>query len=54
MRRLAIFTIIIIGILALAGCGGSGESSPAVSPTAKSSERSPLAEPSKLSSEEQA
>ena len=41
MRRLAIFTI--IGILALAGCSGSGcltdgsgGSSPAVSPTAES------------------
>ena len=52
MRRLAIFTI--IGILALAGCGGSAGSSPVLSPTAESSERSPLAEPGKLSSEEQA
>ena len=32
MRRLAIFTIIIIGILALAGCGGSGGSSPGPTP----------------------
>ena len=52
MRRLAIFTI--IGILALAGCSGSGESSPAVGPTDESGERSFLAEPGKLSGEEQA
>ena len=45
MRRLAIFTI--IGILALAGCGGSGESSPTIYPTAESGERSFLAEPGK-------
>ena len=58
MRRLAIFTI--IGILALAGCSGSGYltdgsggSSPSVSPTDESGERSFLAEPGKLSGEEQ-
>ena len=34
MRRLAIFTI--IGILALAGCGGSAGSSPPIDPTAES------------------
>ncbi len=34
MRRLAIFTI--IGILALAGCGGSGGSSPPIDPTTES------------------
>ena len=59
MRRLAIFTI--IGILALAGCSGSGcltdgsgGSSPALSPTAESRERSFLAEPGKLPREEKA
>ena len=52
MRRLAIFTI--IGILALAGCGGSAGSSPAVGPTTESGERSSLAEPGKLSSDKQA
>ena len=49
MRRLAILTI--IGILALAGCSGSGESSPPIDPTAESSETSFLAEPGKLSRE---
>ena len=34
MRRLAIFTI--VGILALAGCGGSAGSSPPIDPTAES------------------